>query len=204
MIRTIAFWAAVLGAGLLLIAIVAGAAAWPGYSHVDDFISELGATGSPHGRLVNLGGFLPVGICLTLFAALAARVAPRSRLRLFGFAGLALFTLSYATIAFFPCDLGCPPASPSLSQTVHNFAGLLGYLGAPIGLVLLAFAARRWPGAALLFPLGLVCAAIAAAGFVLMLVETPVGGVVQRLLEGAIVVWILACAFTLRRGAPAS
>ena len=60
--------------------------------------------------------------------------------------------------------------------------------------------ARRWPGAAWLFPLGLVCAAIAAVGFLGMLVESPVGGLVQRLLEGSILAWIVACAFALRRG----
>lgn len=199
MVRTIAFWSAVVGSALLLMTIIAGGAAWPAYSHVRDFISELGSSGAPHGRLVNMAGFLPVGILLTLFTVLAAFTTPRGRLWVAGFACLSLFTLSYALIAFFPCDLGCPPTSPSLSQMMHNLFGLLGYVGAPVGLAMLAVAARKRPGAGGLFPLGLICAAVSAAAFVVMLFEPPVGGVVQRLLEGAIVVWILACAFTLRR-----
>lgn len=199
MIRTLAFWSAVVGAALLLIMIIAGGAAWPGYSHVRDFISELGATGAPHARLVNFAGFLPVGILMTMFTVLAAFVAPRGALQIAGFACLTLFTATYAVIAFFPCDLGCAPVSPSFSQLMHNLFGLLGYLGAPIGLILLGVAARQWSGGRWLFPLGIICGVVAAVAFAMMLAEPATGGLVQRLLEGAVVVWILACAFTLRR-----
>lgn len=147
MIRPLAFWSAVVGYGLLLVLIVAGGAAWPGYSHVSQFISELGATGAPQARLVNLGGFLPVGVLLTLFAVLSAFLAPRSGPRVAGFLLLALFAVGYLGAAFFPCDVGCRPATPSFSQMMHNLAGLAGYLGAPIGLILLGVAARGWPGA---------------------------------------------------------
>lgn len=202
MIRAIAFWAAVIGYLLLLVMIVVGGAAWPGYSHTGQFISELGASGAPHGRLVSLGGFLPVGLCLTLFPVLAAFIPPRSGLRVAGFALLALFALGYIAAAVFPCDAGCRSTTPSFAQMMHNLFGLLGYLGGPIGLILLGFAARRWPGAAWLFPLGVACGVVALAAFVVMLAEPPFGGLVQRVLEGAVAAWTLACAFALRR-APA-
>lgn len=199
MIRTIAFWSAVIGYGLLLIMTVAGGAAWPGYSHVSQFISELGATGAPHGRLVSLGGFLPVGIFITLFAVLAAFVSPRGGLRFAGFALLVLFALGYVAAAFYPCDFGCRSVTPSASQMLHNLAGLGGYLGAPIGLILLGVSARGWPVGKLLSPLAFICAAVSFVAFVVMLGEPPIGGLVQRVLEGAVAVWMLACAFTLRR-----
>lgn len=198
LIRTIAFWAAIVGYVLLAILIIAGGAAWPGYSHTGQFISELGATGAPHGRLVSMGGFLPVGMLLTTFAVLAAFVAPLSGLRLAGFAGLALFALGYIGAAFYPCDFGCRPETPSASQMMHNLSGLGGYLGAPVGLILLGFAARRWPGAGWLFPLGLVCGVVSGLAFLVMLAEPPFGGLVQRVLEGAVAIWTLACAATLR------
>ena len=199
MIRPLAFWSAVLGYGLLLIMIVAGGAAWPGYSHVSQFISELGAVGAPHARMVNLGGFLPVGLLLTLFALLSALLAPRSGLRVAGFLMLALFAVGYLAAAFFPCDVGCRSATPSASQMIHNLAGLGGYLGAPIGLILLGIAARRWPDAAWLSPLAFACAAAAFIAFVVMLGEPPIGGLVQRVLEGSVALWSLAYASTLRR-----
>ena len=198
MIRSIAFWAAIIGYVLLATMIVAGGAAWPGYSHYSQFISELGATGAPYGRLVSLGGFLPVGILITTFAVLAAFIAPRGGLRYAGFACLVLFALGYIGAAFYPCDAGCRSVTPSFSQMMHNLFGLGGYLAAPLGLVLLGVSARGWPGGRRLFPLDIACAMLAMGGFLTM-IDTPFGGLSQRILEGAVALWILVCAFTLRR-----
>ncbi len=202
MIRTIAFRAAVVGYVLLAIMIVAGGAGWPGYSHSTQFISELGATGAPHGRLVSLGGFLPIGICVTLFAVLAAMIEPRSLLRTLGFLCLVVFASGYTAAAFFPCDFGCRPATPSFSQMMHNLFGLGGYVLGPIGLILLGIAARKWPGGQWLAPLGLICGLVAGAAF--FGIGSDVAGLAQRVLEAAVALWILACAFSLRRVSGAS
>lgn len=197
MIRTIAFWAAILGYVLLAILIVGGGAAWAGYSHATQFISELGATGAPHGRLVSLGGFLPIGICVTLFAILAAMIEPRSVLRTLGFLCLAVFASGYTAAAFFPCDFGCRPAVPSFSQQMHTLFGLGGYVFGPIGLIMLGIAARSWPGGKWLSPLGVVCGLVAGAAFFGIGGDAP--GLAQRVLEAAVALWILACAFSLRK-----
>lgn len=197
--RAVVFWAAIVGYLILAVMIVAGGIAWPGYSHTSQFISELSATGAPHGRLVSLGGFLPVGVLLSIVAILAIFLEPRSALRTLGFLCFLLFATGYTVAAFFPCDFGCRPATPSPTQMVHNAAGLLGYLVAAPGLLMLALAARKWPGGGWLFPLGIVCAVVAAAGF--LTIETDLRGLAQRAIEGAVAVWILAYAFTLRRRA---
>lgn len=199
MIRTIAFWAAILGYALLVVMVVAGGAAWPGYSHIGQFISELGATGAPHARLVNFGAFLPIGLLISLFAVLAMLIPPRGLLRMLGFLGIVVFATGYTGAAFFPCDFGCDPVKPdpSSSQRLHFLFGAAGYLLAAPTLVVLAIASRRWPGGRLLFPLGIVCAGV--AGLALFAMTPPVEGLFQRLLEGAVALWILACAFTLRR-----
>ncbi len=197
MVRTLAFWSAIIGAGLLVLMTVAGAAAWPGYSHVSQYISELGATGAPHGRLVSLGGFLPVGVLLTTFAVLAALIPPRGVLKTLGCIGLFLFALGYLGAAVFPCDFGCRPETPSGSQMLHMAFGLVGYILAPLTLAVLAVASRKWPGAKGLFPLGLVCAVVAGIAFFSM--ADPFAGLFQRVLEGSVLLWIVAFAFTLRR-----
>lgn len=198
-IRTIAFWSALIAYVLLAIMVVAGGAAWPGYSHVSQFISELGATGAPHGRLVSLGGFLPIGLALTLFAVLAIFIEPRGVLRTLGFLGIVMFASGYTVAAFYPCDFGCRPETPSPSQIIHNTAGLFGYLVAAPSLLALAVSSRKWPNAKTLFPLGVVGAVIAGVGF--LTIGSPIAGLGQRALEGAVAVWILTYAFSLRRPA---
>lgn len=199
MIRTVAFWSAVVGYGLLVVMVVAGGAAWPGYSHVGQFISELGATGAPHARLVNFGAFLPIGLLISLFAILAMLIPPCGVLRTLGFLGIIVFATGYTGAAFFPCDFGCDPVKPdpSSSQRLHFLFGTAGYLIAAPTLVALALAARTWPGGRLLFPLGLVCAAV--SGLALFAMVPPMEGLAQRFLEAAVGVWILACAFALRK-----
>ena len=52
---------AALAAGLTGAVVVLGGAMQPGYSHVADYISELGAVGAPHGQAISVAGFLPIG-----------------------------------------------------------------------------------------------------------------------------------------------
>src|SRR5262245_45129545 len=100
-----------------------------GYSHATQFISELGEVDGPHAAAVNYAGFLPIGLGVWAFLALAAGRFPRGRVKWAGLAGLAGTGLAYVVAAFFPCDPGCP-ATGSARQLVHNLGGLAEYGGA--------------------------------------------------------------------------
>ncbi len=200
--------AALCGAGAavsaLAVPVVAARAGAP-YSHVSQYISELGATGEPHAGLVALLGFAPTGLLLLAFLGLAAGIFPPSRRTTAGVLCLAAVPASYLAAAIFPCDPGCP-GSGSLSQSVHNAFGLLEYVGAVPGLVLLGTAFRRSAPWRPLSRASLVAALLAALGFLAMLAPPlePVRGLSQRLAEASIFLWV-ACAsvFLLRLGPPA-
>jgi Protein of unknown function (DUF998) len=164
------------------------------YSHVAQFISELGATGAAHGRLVSAAGFAPIGVLVLAFLALAAGALPRSRGATAGFACLGAVGVAYLVSAVFPCDPGCPSAG-SLSQSVHNLFGGLEYAGATAGLLLLAAAFRSW--ACALAALGV---ALGFAGMLTPALE-PIRGASQRLAEGAIFLWMTSTSAFLLRGA---
>jgi hypothetical membrane protein len=197
MIRKLAFWSAIFAYGLLLFTLLAAPLAQPGYSHVHQYIAELGALGAPNGALVSYGGFLPVGLALMVFAALSAIDEPRSGSRWAGFAALGFFGSSYVVAALFPCDPGCPLNNGTLFQQIHAGFGVASYAAAATGLMLLSVAARRWPAGAWLSPLATVCGLLSIAAFFAM--DGPFRGVAQRLVEGALGVWIVAYAITLRR-----
>jgi len=196
---------AVLGAAWLIAMVVAGGAAWDGYDHVSQYISELGATGAPHGWQVSWLGFLPIGVLICAFAFFAYLAAPRSALSAIGFVGVFLFAIGYAGSAFFPCDFGCRPDNPSFSQVMHELVGLAGYLLAPLTLLLLALAAWRWPGARWLALLGFVSAAGALVGLGgVMDAHSPTVGLYQRVLEANMLIWVVACGLYLGLRAPIS
>jgi hypothetical protein len=185
-----------------LVASVAGfGALTPGYDHVSRFISELGARGAPFEGAVRLGAFTPVGVLLLAFCAAAYTVLPRSRWSAAGFAGLAVFAAGYLVAAVFPCDPGCRPPEPSVSQVIHNTAGLAGYLVAPGFLAALSLAARRWTGSGWLGAAGSGMALTALAGLLTLSPELSTVGASQRLIEASVVGWACLCGvYLVRRG----
>ncbi len=187
----------VLGALWVLALTLIGGATFPGYDHAGQFISELGATGAPHGWKVSWLGFLPAGILVCAFALFGWLAAPRSVLSTLGFVGIFLFAIGYVGSTFFPCDFGCRPENPSFSQVMHELVGLAGYLFAPLTLLLLGLSARKWPGAGWLAILGYITAVTALAGLVKLDPSFAHVGVAQRVLEASVLGWIVACAIYL-------
>lgn len=187
-----------LGVAWIVGLVLVGGATYPGYSHTVQFVSELGARGAPHATVVNLAGFLPAGILICAFALLAWRSLPRSTPASLGFLGLFLYAIGYVGAGFFPCDAGCRPEQPSVTHMLHTSIGLAGYLLAPLTLLLLAQAARRWPAAGALKLLGLIGAPVAFIGLLGLSPEVPVAGLAQRALETSVLLWTATCAWYLR------
>jgi hypothetical protein len=187
----------VLGALWVLVLTLAGGATFEGYDHSSQFISELGASGAPHGWKVSWLGFLPAGLLVCAFALFAWLAAPRSALSTLGFIGVLLFAIGYVGSAFFPCDFGCRPDEPSSSQVMHELIGLAGYLFAPITLLLLGLSARTWPNARWLAILGYIAAIGALAGLVKLDPAFAHVGLAQRVLETSMLSWVFACALYL-------
>lgn len=145
-------------------------------------------------------GFAPIGTSVLAFLALAAGLLPGSRRAQAGIVSVSAVGAAYVASAVFPCDAGCP-SEGSLSQAIHNTFGLLEYVGAVFGLLLLANAwgaSARWRSFA---PLCTAAAALVAAGFVAMLVPAlaPFRGLSQRVAETAIFLWIALLSVRLLR-----
>lgn len=116
--------------------------------------------------------------------------------------GIAFYALGYVAAAFFPCDPGCRPVEPSLSQFIHNLVGGAGYLAGPVALILLGLPARRWPDARHLFVLGVSCGGLSLVAFSFMSPAFAYVGVAQRVIEACMLLWTVACAFYLVRLGP--
>jgi hypothetical membrane protein len=174
----------------ILLPLVA-ASALPAYSHVSQYISELGATDAPYGSLVSLAGFAPIGLLVLAFLFLVSGALPRSGLATAGLVCLGAVGASYLRGALFPCDAGCP-AEGTFSQSMHSIFGLLGYVGAIAGLLLLGIAFRASPAWRSAAPVSIGAALLVAMGFLAMLAPglEPFRGLSQRIAEAAIFLWI--------------
>lgn len=197
--RKIAFWSAMTSYVLFLATLLIAAKNYPGYRHASQFISELGASGAPTELFFRFGNFLPCGILIMVFSFAAVKVLPKSGVSTLGFCLLAYNAFGSLMAAFFPCDFGCRPESPSVSQIIHNLVGLGGYLAAVAGLFVLAIQARRWDGMQYLFPLGIGCGLVALMSLLFFDPGFAFTGLAQRSLEFSVGLWVLCCAMSLRK-----
>jgi hypothetical protein len=183
--------------------LIAGAAV-PEYSHLSQFISELGARNAPYEWPVRMLGFLPAGILLLAFCYFAHSALPRSKATTIGLLGFAVFAAGYLIAAAFPCDFGCRPKQPSSSQVIHNVGGLAGYLVAPVFLFILAHSARKWPAARAVSFSGYAASAVALIGVVTLDPSSSVAGLSQRILEAAVLGWAVVCGFYISKRSPSA
>ncbi|WP_164012981.1 DUF998 domain-containing protein [Pyxidicoccus trucidator] len=160
----------------------------PGYSHLRHTISELGETGAPDARRVAWLAFAPLGLAVWVFAALLGSRLPEDAGT--GLVLLSLLGVSYVGAAVFPCDVGAPFWGTWRNQ-LHNLGGAAGYFGAGAGLIELG---RAFEDLASLSDLATVTATLGKAvlaGIFVLSFESPVRGLVQRVMEAMVFGWML-------------
>lgn len=80
----------------------------PGYSHLRDYISELGANGAPYADWVNYFGFLPIGVLVLFVCFMLPAILPKNRITIAACIFLLSLSIAYVGASIAPCDLGCP------------------------------------------------------------------------------------------------
>lgn len=196
--KKLAYLSGFFGAALFILATFLGGLQLTGYSHVSQFISESYAIGTPFGVALRYFGFIPSGLLIFCFSIVSIKIVPGSSLSHIGYIILGIFYgFGTVVVSLFPCDEGCNKEfiEPSLSQLIHNLSGLLTYLFVPVSLILLGIAARKWEGAVLVSYSGIICGIIAMlfVGILSNNVRSELAGLYQRIIEGAILTWILFC-----------
>lgn len=198
------FYSGILGVSLFVVAVVLGGLQFEQYSHVQQFISESYATGTPFGPQLRYGLYIPSGILIALFAFLSPSILPKSGVIKWSFYGIGIFYgLATIVVSLFPCDLGCNREfiNPSISQVIHNAMGALTYLIVPVCIVAIGIKAAKWTNGTKLYKVSLFCG-MTAFCLMLVLAQNPLGahvGLQQRIIEGSILFWIMYTAFSIKK-----
>lgn len=192
----VAFGLLVAGFLIQLITIVWGGAVYPGYSHASQYISELGATGAVTGHAVSWWGFVPSGLLVGAGCLIGAWIGRSSLPAIAAWLGLAWYGVALAAAGVYPCEFECGRADASFNALMHDLFGGTGYLTGILALPLAALVARH-EGRKGLAIFAVVCAVLAAAGFAGVIAEAQPAGVIQRVLEGSVDLFILVFSWTL-------
>jgi hypothetical protein len=200
-------WAALAGQLVFIASWVVAGALQPGYSHVDQGVSELGARGAEHPLIVNAGlvvlGLTFVALGIALLAVLPSRLAAG----LFVASGVAVISTGVVPL---DCGLSDPHCEAlwragdlSWHEDAHLWAGLAmrGFLLlTPFGL-----ARALWPGpvAPLAAAAGFASIPIGVGAFLLYGDDNAGDGLIQRFEFAVMHVWVLTIAagilYALRR-----
>jgi uncharacterized protein DUF998 len=158
-------WAALAGQAIFVAAWVVAGALEPGYSHVEHYISELGADDAAHPWIVD-GGLVVLGLSFAALAAALHRVLPARTAARVAVAAVALHGLGLLVAGLLPLDClrtdggACQAAwdagDVSWQQTGHLWAGLIARAASLVAVFALARA--LWPRPAGAF--ALVCGVV--------------------------------------------
>jgi hypothetical membrane protein len=114
---------------------------WEGYDPVRDTQSELGAVDSPYRLLMNVAGFIGVGVSILAFAAAYCLLLRRSLAKTLATGLLVAAGVGMVAVGFFPCDAGCVDATPT--GRLHSVFSMPGAIGLPVAAMLSALVFRR-------------------------------------------------------------
>jgi hypothetical protein len=195
-----------LGPALYTVLVVVCGALRPGYSHVGQLISELGARGTTHAGLLNLAGAIPAGALIAGFAAATLSVLRLGRRAILAGCLFMFYGLGMITFGIVPCDPGCPSPGPAstLPGTIHSGVALAASVAAVAGIGLWAWEFRQRPAFRNLSRFSALSSAAGLAfliTFMASLHSRAVIGLWQRLLVGTLFLWCVVVALRLFRAA---
>jgi len=172
---------------------------YPEYSHITQFISELGATGSPHGEYVNYLGFIPTEIFILAFVFTCFLVIPKTKSNVIGLSFIIVYGITLGISALYPCDFECRPVEPTVSHNIHMMSAFPGYLCGIIAIFILSsgpsFIGQPKAYKVISFSIGGIC----ILAFFSLDPNSPVVGVYQRALDLMIYSWFILFAYSVNQ-----
>jgi hypothetical protein len=159
----------------------------PGYSHVTQLMSELGASGAPHAIVMNLAGFALTGILLIVFASAFYLTFSETRGATAASLLLALVGLFYLGEARFSCDTGCIPVTGN--GLLHQELGQLSIIAAILAAFVIAYVLKSTGNEEGCWQYSIVTGVLVALLIPVMVSRPDLQGLFQRLLVGIILLW---------------
>lgn len=134
----------IIGPVIFALAIMVSASLRSDYSHISNFISDLGNTGSPNAALMNFAGFLPFGISIALLGLSLLVLLPKGPGFRAGSFLVLVFGVGAILAGLYSGEDSCPPDC-SRESMIHDVVSLVAFFSAIIGSGILGLTFRRHP-----------------------------------------------------------
>jgi hypothetical membrane protein len=171
----------------------------PEYNHVTQYISELGARSAPYSVIMNFGGFMLLGLLITLFSYGFRSSIRNGRWSTIGTSLLTVSGIGFIAIGLFPCDPGC--ITVSITGFMHEFAALVTWISMMLALVFIFQSMKndwRWTHYRSYTLLTTILILIISGPLLFFRISGWVG-MIQRVFIGVRLLWIEITAIQLFR-----
>lgn len=189
----------ILAPALFTTAVIVCSGLRPQYSHLTQFMSELGESGGIHAGLMNYGGFIPTGLLLVAFSGSLHYSFRHDLFSLFGAELIGIFGAGVMAAGIFSCDSGCPLEDVSAEAVSHNVASVFAFLAGIYAPLIWGFHFRKleaWRPFSTYSFLSTAVAVVFSVAMVASVESRFLTGLWQRICLGSIFQW---CAVVGRR-----
>jgi hypothetical protein len=170
----------------------------PHYNPIRQPESDLGV--GPYGWIMSLNFVVRGAIALALLVGLRCALAPAARPRL-GLILLLVWATGDVLLAVFRTDI--PPHRATIHGVIHLLVAFIAFVAVALSELILSLRLATDPHWAAIRPflLGLACAALVAmvALFLHVLPRAQIGGLIERLFLGLVLLWMVVAGLWLLR-----
>ncbi|MBI5449325.1 DUF998 domain-containing protein [Candidatus Gottesmanbacteria bacterium] len=171
---------------------------WPGYNPIKRHMSELGGVESPFKNIMNVFGFMALGLFILLFSIGFRMQFKKSLVRALVFGNLIIAGSFMIIVGFFPCDAKC--IDVTTIGKLHSLTSIPQSIVLPLAAIFSAslFATekifgKRWSITS--FILGLL--SMVAGPLMAVSSLHPFVGIIQRFGIGFSLLWMVVISFKL-------
>lgn len=137
--------AGIVGPHLFAATVVVVGSLRPDYSHVNQFMSELGEAGGQFAWLIKYFGFMLPAVFILIFVLAFRTRFPGTALSSIGTSLLVVLAVSMLVAGVFPCDVGCSPPESTPDQKLHDLFSILAFPSFTAGVFFLgSFVISQW------------------------------------------------------------
>jgi hypothetical membrane protein len=175
----------------MLLGVIIVARLYPGYSHRQQVMSELGARNRATTKIHPWINNFPIGFWFVLFGVVLLKNEPTNNLLFLTGILMIVQGASHWITGLFPCDedMGIPKSSTG--QVIHNLAGLVMYFSLLAACLLWAIKTHSLPTWLSLYSAFSALVSVVTLVLMLRALKTNVNlGLYQRINYGVLAVWV--------------
>lgn len=171
----------------------------PDYSHITQSMSELGEVGAPNATIMNIAGFILLGLLIIAFAFGLHRCISEGKGSKIGPALVAVSGAALVMTGIFPCDPGCVDVSiVGITHSVFAMIAAFAMTLAPLVIIPRLKRDARWQSY-LAYSLVTVVVALALSAVYGLNIFEQWNGALQRISMGVPLIWMEVMAIRLLR-----